>query len=204
MKSETFGELIRRLREEQGLSLRQVAGQIDFDQSSLSKVERNEMPAPPRVIKPLSKALRVGYKELQIKYLSEKLFYDLKSQDYALEAAEIALRRLEQEGRGTDFELQKKELLQKIRTYLRRQPIEKAWLFGSFARAEESKDSDIDLLVRFRQPNEIDLFDYVGIRQDLEKLTGRQVDLVEEGQLISEAEENIEKEKELIYERKAG
>jgi predicted nucleotidyltransferase len=204
MKSETFGELIRRLRAERDLSLRGVASQIDFDQSSLSKVERNEMLAPPRLIKPLSKVLNIGYKELQVRYLSEKLFYELKHQDYALEAIEIARKRLEREGRGTTFELQRKKLLKKLREYLRKKPIEKAWLFGSFARETESKDSDIDLLVRFEQPNDIDLFDYVGLRQELEELTGRQVDLVEEGYLIPEAEENIKNEKTLIYERKAG
>lgn len=204
MRSETFGELIRRLRVERGLSLRSVANQIDFDQSSLSKVERNEMSAPSKVIKPLSKVLNIGYKELQIKYLSEKLFYQLKNQDYATEAIEIVKRRLEKEGSGTIFELQRKKLLKILRKYLSKQPIEKAWLFGSFARETERKDSDIDILVRFEQPNELDLFDYVGLKQELEELTGRQVDLVEEGQLIPEAEENIKKEKTLIYERKTG
>ncbi|MEL7121622.1 MAG: helix-turn-helix transcriptional regulator, partial [Bacteroidota bacterium] len=34
--------MIRRLRIENHLSLRMIAAEIDFDQSTLSKVERNE------------------------------------------------------------------------------------------------------------------------------------------------------------------
>lgn len=204
MKSETFGELIRRWREEKGWSLRRLAGQIDFDQSSLSKVERNELLAPARLVPQLAKVFGVSYKDLQIKYLSEKIFYELKDQDFALDAIERAQQRLESEGKGTNFQLQKEKLLEQVRQYLSDKPIDKAWLFGSFARSEESKDSDIDLLVRFVKPNKIDLFDYIGFRQELEELTGRRVDLVEEGYLIPAAEENVDKEKTLIYERKAG
>ena len=36
MKSETFGEYIRRLREEKNLPLRKVAAQLDIDTSTLS------------------------------------------------------------------------------------------------------------------------------------------------------------------------
>ena len=100
--------------------------------------------------------------------------------------------------------MQKANLLNQIKNFLAQQPVEKAWVFGSFARNDESYDSDIDLLVRFKTPNKLDLFDYVGIKQELEQLSGRQVDLVEEGYLLPNAKEIIEKEKVLIYERKAG
>lgn len=201
MKSETFGEKIKKLRKSLGLSLRVVAAAVDFDQSSLSKVERNEIIAPQRIISPLAKILKVDYEKLQIKYLSEKIFYELKNVDFAKESLKAAEKRLENEGSGTAFNLRKDSLISKIKEYLKEQPIEKAWLFGSFARSEESLDSDLDLLIRFRKPNNIDLFDYIGMTQDLEDLTGRQVDMVEEGQLISNAKEIVEREKVLIYER---
>ena len=81
--------------------------------------------------------------------------------------------------------------------------IQKVCLFCSFARNEENLDSDIDLLIRFLKPSKIDLFEYIGIRQDLEDLTGRQIDLVEEGQEIEKIKLFINKDKRLIYERKA-
>ena len=38
-------------------------------------------------------------------------------------------------------------MTQKIAEYFKTQPVEKAWLFGSFARGEERPDSDVDILV---------------------------------------------------------
>lgn len=49
-------------------------------------------------------------------------------------------------------------------------------VFGSFARGEADRESDIDLLVEFSQP--IGLFDFVRLRDHLEALLGRPVDLV--------------------------
>ena len=55
-------------------------------------------------------------------------------------------------------------------------------------------------MVKFRQPNNLDLFDFVGLTIDLEEITGRQVDLVEEGYVLPNAKKKIEEEKVLIYE----
>jgi len=203
MKSITFGELIKQLRIDKELALREVAAAIELDQSQLSKVERDKMIAPQRVIPKLSKCLDIDYKELQIKYLSDKFYKEFKNIDFSLESLEIVVKRLETENSGTSYELEKKKLIKRIREYLKNKPIEKVWLFGSFARNEESLDSDIDLLIRFSQQSKIDLFDYIGIRQDLEDLTGRQVDLVEEGQELEKIKPFINKDKRLIYEKKA-
>lgn len=204
MHTETFGELIRRLRLKNKLALREVAGKIDFDQSTLSKIERNDMIAPQRIIKPLADFLQYDYRKLQIKYLSDKLFHELKSVDFPIEALDIAKKRLERERKGTTFELEKQKIIKKINQYFKDKPIDKAWLFGSFARDQQSLDSDLDILVKFVHPNKLDLFDYVGLAQDLEDLTGRKVDLVQEGFILPIAKEHIDKEKMLIYDRQAG
>ena len=97
MRSETFGEFIRKRRIERGLKLREVSNKVDIDQSTMSKIERNELIAPQRIIRPLSEKLEVEYRALQVKYLSEKIFYELKQADYPIEALEIAKKRLEKE-----------------------------------------------------------------------------------------------------------
>jgi len=203
MNSVTFGESIKRLRIEKGLALREVAASIELDQSLLSKIERNKLQAPERIIQPLAKCLGADYKSLQTKYLSERIYQEFKDSDYNITALELALQKLEKEHGGTSFELKRNKLLNNIKEYLKNKPVEKAWIFGSFGRNEESYDSDIDLLVEFIQPNRIDLFEYIGIRQDLEDLTGRQIDLVETGQEIPKIKPFIHKEKQLIYERQA-
>ncbi len=52
-------------------------------------------------------------------------------------------------------------------------------VFGSFARGEQRKTSDIDLLVRL--PKDISLLVLAGIKIDLEEILHRKVDVVTEG-----------------------
>ena len=74
-------------------------------------------------------------------------------------------------------------------------------MFGSFARGEESENSDVDILVRFTKESEISLFGYLHMRSLLEELLHRNVDLVEEGQLKPFAADSAEHDKILVYER---
>jgi len=64
-----------------------------------------------------------------------------------------------------------------VKPILKKHGIRKAGFFGSFARGESGKDSDIDLLVEIG--SDISLLDFVGIKQELEEALGRKVDLVE-------------------------
>ncbi len=93
-------------------------------------------------------------------------------------------------------------IFQKINAYLSHELIDKAWVFGSFSRNEENENSDIDLLVQFSKDKKITLFYYLRLKNKLENLTGKKVDLVEAGQLKSFAKDSFEKDKILIYERK--
>lgn len=52
-------------------------------------------------------------------------------------------------------------------------------LFGSAVRDDFSANSDLDFLVSFDDTAETDLFDLVVMRDELEALCGRAVDLVE-------------------------
>jgi len=92
----------------------------------------------------------------------------------------------------------------KISDFFANQPIEKAWVFGSYARNEETPISDIDILVSFSENAKITLFTYVRIVNDLQRITGKKIDLVEEGQLKPFAYKSAEQEKLLIYERKTS
>ena len=87
-----------------------------------------------------------------------------------------------------------------IAEYFKTQPVLKAWLFGSFARGEETPDSDVDLIITLDQSNPIGLR-YFGMWGDLERLLGRSVDLVTEGNLMPFAQESADNDKVLIYER---
>ena len=87
-----------------------------------------------------------------------------------------------------------------IAEYFKTQPVLKAWLFGSYSRGEQTKDSDVDIIVLLDKSNHIGL-KFFGMWSDLEELLGRKVDLVSEGTLLPFAKESAEKDKILIYER---
>lgn len=90
---------------------------------------------------------------------------------------------------------------QTIADYFKAQPIQRAWLFGSFARGEETPLSDVDLLVQYDDKARISLLKHCAIMNDLEELLDRKVDLVEEGELLPFAVESANHDKKLIYER---
>jgi predicted nucleotidyltransferase len=95
----------------------------------------------------------------------------------------------------------RQSIIDKLKTALPLYPIEKAWIFGSYARGEETRKSDIDILVRLDKNAPISLFDYIRIMQDLQDLLHKKVDLIQEEGLKNFARESVEKDKILIYER---
>ena len=97
--------------------------------------------------------------------------------------------------------MSREAITQQIAEYFKTQPVLKAWLFGSFARGEETKESDIDLLVQFDHSSPIGLFAYARMHRELEERLGRKVDLVEEGTLRMAAHNTASQDMRKIYER---
>lgn len=95
----------------------------------------------------------------------------------------------------------KQTIVNKLKAFFPAYPVEKAWIFGSYARGEETRKSDVDILVRFDKDADISLLDYVKIMNRLKDFLHKKVDLVEEGQLRPWAQESVDKEKILVYER---
>ena len=94
------------------------------------------------------------------------------------------------------------QMLQTIRDYFATQPVQRAWLFGSYARGEEREDSDVDILVDFDQENaSVGLLQFCHIMNELSDRLGRPVDLVVNGTLLPFAERTANQDKQLIYER---
>ena len=79
--------------------------------------------------------------------------------------------------------------------------IKKAYLFGSFARGEETPKSDID--IRLEADRGLTLIDLGNLRQDIVDATGKQVDLlcVKPESLDPNFYNKIRKEEICIYER---
>lgn len=95
-----------------------------------------------------------------------------------------------------------KGCLPKICAYLATTPVVRAWIFGSCSRGEEHEGSDIDLMVNYDKGAKVTLLTIGGIMADIEDLTGRRADVVEEEGLRSFAVPSAVKDRILIYERK--
>ncbi len=94
-------------------------------------------------------------------------------------------------------------MTQKIAEYFKTQPVLKVWLFGSFARGEQTPESDVDILIVPDRSQHFSLFTLSGMYEDLKELLGREVDLITDGGLMPFARESAERDKILIYERAA-
>lgn len=88
-----------------------------------------------------------------------------------------------------------------LKDFFINKPIDRAWIFGSYARGEQTPNSDIDILVDFDKKNNLSLFGLAAIINELETLTNSKVDLVDRKNLYPYVAKFVEKEKILIYER---
>jgi uncharacterized protein len=80
--------------------------------------------------------------------------------------------------------MDREEINNSIIDYLRPFGPERIGLFGSFARLEETPESDIDILVKFRET--ITLLDLAKIHRELSQILGKKVDLVTEASIKNE------------------
>jgi predicted nucleotidyltransferase len=95
---------------------------------------------------------------------------------------------------AADAALQK---LRELKPRMREQyKVKEIGIFGSFARREQSDQSDLDLLIEFEEG--ADLFDLVALGQFLEERMGRPVDLVTKRALREEIREQVLKEAAMV------
>ena len=73
-----------------------------------------------------------------------------------------------------------------------------AALFGSRARGNNRKNSDFDILIRYRK-NDKSLLDFIGLEQSLSDVLGKKVDLVTEDSLHPYVKKEVEKDLKIIY-----
>ncbi len=94
-----------------------------------------------------------------------------------------------------------KTIKKQIIPILKRQGVTKAALFGSAAREEMKKKSDIDLLVNLGKNKS--LFDLVELKLNLEKKLKRKVDVLTYDGINYRLKDVILNEQKIIYEKKS-
>jgi len=92
------------------------------------------------------------------------------------------------------------ELKKKIGAVLSSFPVEKAILFGSYAKGEADGKSDVDLVIDSN--DKIRGLKFFGVRAELEEMLKKNVDLIEQKDIIKggKAEVEIRKTGVIVYE----
>jgi len=92
---ESFGEHIKRLREEHKLPLRKVASVLDLDPSTLSKIERGERTANKEMLPLLAELFSENEKELSLILFSDKVAYQLMEEENSNEILKVAEEKIQ-------------------------------------------------------------------------------------------------------------
>ena len=99
-------------------------------------------------------------------------------------------------------ELRKKGVEKKLAEICRKNNIVFMAVFGSFARGEQNRRSDIDIAIEFDRNSEKSLLDLVRIENELRKIFRRKIDLVVLKSLSPYIIEDVKKEMWVIYEKR--
>ena len=92
MKS--LNRLLKSLRQNKQLSIKDAASAVKIDNSLLSRFESGSRRPTKNQLISLAKVYQVSPKELLLQWLSEKLYLEIKDEEYGLEALQLAESRI--------------------------------------------------------------------------------------------------------------
>ena len=96
--------------------------------------------------------------------------------------------------------LTQQQIKEIVTDFFSQKPVDKVWLFGSYARGEADDDSDVDVLIAIDYSIPTG-WDYVTWDQQLAKKLNKKVDIVSAGWENKHIKPFIDKDKMVIYER---
>ena len=94
MSTETLGEKLRQIREQNELPLRKVSASLDIDVAILSKMERGERKLSKEVVLKLAGIYKCNPEELLVLFLCEKIMYEIQDEDLGEKALKVAEKRV--------------------------------------------------------------------------------------------------------------
>lgn len=195
--TKTIGQILRDLRVSRGLLLREVGAQLSLDSTILSKIERGDRMPTKEQVKALSEFYEEQKNDVIIAWLSDKLAYEVRDENLALEAMKVAEEKV---GYVLSPKMSLSHIIKSIASILKTDGrVTTAWLYGSVAREEDTPGSDVDLLVELNRKRKYSMFDLIDIAHKIEVKLKRKIDLVEKGQLKDFAEESASEDMIRIY-----
>lgn len=98
--------------------------------------------------------------------------------------------------------LTQENIKQVVQEYFKDKPVNKVYLFGSYARGDADEKSDVDLIVEIDDTKKrLSLFDFIGLQFGIENSLNKKVDLIESHLFFPRIKIQVEKEKLILYKR---
>ena len=95
----------------------------------------------------------------------------------------------------------KKNLAEAVKQCSFKKDIKRVLLFGSYVKGNPRKDSDVDLSIEFYPSAKIGFFNFIGIKEEIEKFVGKHIDLLTPDALSEYFRKDVLRQAEIIYER---
>jgi transcriptional regulator with XRE-family HTH domain len=92
---DSIGSQIRKLRENAEMPLRKLAALLDIDQSTLSKIERDERRANTQIIDQIAKIFKTDKEKLLIAFYSDVVAYEIYEEKAFSEILQVAEAKIE-------------------------------------------------------------------------------------------------------------
>ncbi len=96
--------------------------------------------------------------------------------------------------------LSKEEIKRHVEDFFRDKPVNKVWLFGSYARGDYDEQSDVDILISFEKSSIVG-WKYYGWSEEMQEIMHKKVQVVSDGGVSKYIKPFIDADKVLLYEK---
>ncbi len=175
-----LGSLVRLERKRKNMSQATLAKLFGKSSSTISKIECNKREVTNAEIEKILDILEIS-KETYATYLNS------------------SKKNVSQKSPSNGSKLSKQQLISIIKKYFQNQPVKEAYLFGSVARGEHHSESDIDIMIAFKDDYKATLFDLITFKNELSKLTASSVYIVQKKTAYPHIMESFEQDKIAVY-----
>lgn len=187
------GRILKTLRRQHDLTQQQLAMRLGRSRSFISRIETNRKIVERELLMKLIEKMGASAEEYDSLLETEKFLIHLTIQNDAFDQKPKAKT-------NTSNRINKlEELIPLLSNYFKNTIVDKAYLFGSFATESQTDDSDIDLLIKFKDEESPTIFDLITIKLDLKNVLAREIDVVQEGSEYEHVRKTLEEDKILVY-----
>ncbi|MCW5909976.1 MAG: helix-turn-helix transcriptional regulator [Cyclobacteriaceae bacterium] len=92
---DSIGTQIRKFREEAEIPLRKLAALLDIDQSTLSKIERDERRTNVQMIEQIARIFKADKDKLLVSFYSDVVMYEIQKEKAFSEILQVAEAKIE-------------------------------------------------------------------------------------------------------------